>query len=231
MAPSIKADGEETRQPINPQIVCESLRHSLFSRRSTAAAGAVCRLQWSQDAVSQAQSSSLTHSTDGSSQARLGFSVPSKKSSTKALKAGSRQVQVATGNLSNLEKASHREVVSYGFGTTSSSGWFRLAAGFVPPVEVTNGKGPPWSPSPAMCSTLHQIQGEGAMCDVHLPVLRPGPVSRPPEKARQAFPSDSSLSYPASSQTSSEVSSNQFGAAISSSESAAVAASLASSIA
>ncbi len=55
MAPSIKADGEETRQSINPQILCESLRHSLVSRRSTAAAGTVCRIQWSQDAVFQAQ--------------------------------------------------------------------------------------------------------------------------------------------------------------------------------
>jgi hypothetical protein len=52
VAPSIKANGEETRQSINAQIVCESHRHSLFSRWSTAAAGTVCgRLPWSQDAV------------------------------------------------------------------------------------------------------------------------------------------------------------------------------------
>ena len=31
VAPRIKADGEETGQSISPQIVCEFLRHSLFS--------------------------------------------------------------------------------------------------------------------------------------------------------------------------------------------------------
>jgi hypothetical protein len=35
VTPSIKAGGEETRQTINRQIVCESHRHSLFSGRST----------------------------------------------------------------------------------------------------------------------------------------------------------------------------------------------------
>jgi hypothetical protein len=68
VAPSIKADGEETRQSINPQIVCESHRHSLFSGRSTAAAATVCRLPWSQDAVSQAHC--LTRRSVGREQGR-----------------------------------------------------------------------------------------------------------------------------------------------------------------
>ncbi len=46
--------GEETSQSINPHIVCESHRHSLFSGRSTAAAETVCRLYWSRHAMSQA---------------------------------------------------------------------------------------------------------------------------------------------------------------------------------
>ncbi len=54
VAPSIKADGKETRQSINPQIVCESHRHSLLSGQSIAAAGTERRLPCSQDAVSQA---------------------------------------------------------------------------------------------------------------------------------------------------------------------------------
>ena len=46
----------------------------------------------------------------------------------------------------------------------------------------------------AMCSTSHQNQVNRAMCNVYLPVLTPGPVTRGSEKACQTSLSDSSFS-------------------------------------
>ncbi len=55
VAPSFKADGEKFVSPVIPKIVSESHWHSLFSRRSAAAAaGTVCRLYLSPDAVTKA---------------------------------------------------------------------------------------------------------------------------------------------------------------------------------
>ncbi len=54
VVPCIKAACEGILQSIDAQIVCESHRHSLFSGRSTAAAGTVFKLYWNQDAVSHA---------------------------------------------------------------------------------------------------------------------------------------------------------------------------------